>query len=302
MKQNKITLVTSGVLLLIFLCMLFTFQVRQTEVAVVTTFGRFSRSVTNAGFQWRLPWPVQKVYWFDNRLQIFESKIDQPITEDHISLLISIYVGWRITDPKLFLESFNGDITKAEQTLEPIARNAQNGRIGQHRFGDLVSTNQADLKFDQIEKEMFDAMQALTKSSYGLGIETLGIKQINLPDSITSTVFERMKKERETLVATYQSEGDREGKNIKAKADAAAHAIVAGANAEREKIIGKAEQEAAKYYAVFEQKPELAKFLFDLKAVEQSLKERSSLILGPQTPPFNLLNGATNNSGSSATR
>ena len=302
MKQNKITLVTSGVLLLIFLCMLFTFQVRQTEVAVVTTFGRFSHSVTNAGFQWRLPWPVQKVYWFDNRLQTFETKIDQPITQDQISLLISVYVGWRITDPKLFLESFNGDITKAEQTLEPIARNAKNGVIGLHRFGDLISTNQADLKFDQIEKEMFAAMQAQTKSNYGLGIETLGIKQINLPDSITSTVFERMKKERETLVATYQSEGDREGKNIKAKADNAASDILARANADREIIIGQAEQKAAAYYAVFEQKPELAKFLFDLKAVEQSLKEHSSLILGPQTPPFNLLNGATNNSGSSSTR
>ena len=302
MKQNKITLVTSGVLLLIFLCMLFTFQVRQTEVAVVTTFGRFSHSVTNAGFQWRLPWPVQKVYWFDNRLQTFETKIDQPITQDQISLLISVYVGWRITDPKLFLESFNGDITKAEQTLEPIARNAKNGVIGLHRFGDLISTNQADLKFDQIEKEMFDAMQALTKSSYGLAIETLGIKQINLPESITTTVFERMKKERETLVATYQSEGDREGKNIKAKADNAASDILARANADREIIIGQAEQKAAAYYAVFEQKPELAKFLFDLKAVEQSLKEHSSLILGPQTPPFNLLNGATNNSGSSSTR
>src|SRR5438445_1114184 len=165
MKQNKITLVTSGVLLVIFLCMLFTFQVRQTEVAVVTTFGRYSHSVTNAGFQWRLPWPVQKVYWFDNRLQTFESKIDQPITQDQISLLISVYVGWRITDPKLFLESFNGDITKAEQTLEPIARNAKNGRIGQHRFGDLISTNQADLKFDQIEKEMFGAMQEIGRAS-----------------------------------------------------------------------------------------------------------------------------------------
>jgi membrane protease subunit HflC len=301
MKQNKITLVTSGVLLLIFLCMLFTFQVRQTEVAVVTTFGRYSHSVTNAGFQWRLPWPIQKVYWFDNRLQTFESKIDQPITQDLISLLISVYVGWRITDPKLFLESFNGDITKAEQTLEPIARNAKSV-IGNHRFGDLISTNQADLKFDQIEKEMFDAMQAQTKSNYGLAIESLGIKQINLPDSITTTVFERMKKERETLVATYQSEGDREGKNIKAKADNAASDILTRANAEREIIIGQAEQKAAEYYAVFEQKPELAKFLFDLKAVVQSLKERSSLILGPQTPPFNLLNGATNNSGSPSTR
>jgi membrane protease subunit HflC len=301
MKQNKITLVTSGVLLVIFLCMLFTFQVRQTEVAVVTTFGRYSHSVTNAGFQWRLPWPIQKVYWFDNRLQIFESKIDQPITQDLISLLISVYVGWRITDPKLFLESFNGDITKAEQTLEPIARNAKSV-IGKHRFGDLISTNQADLKFDQIEKAMFDAMQEGTKSNYGLAIETLGIKQINLPDSITTTVFERMKKERETLVAIYLSEGEREGKNIKAKADTAANDILARANAEKEKIIGQAEQKAAEYYAQFEKNPELAKFLFDLKAVEQSLKERSSLILGPQTPPFNLLNGATNYSGSSPTR
>jgi len=300
MKQNKITLVTSGVLLVIFLCMLFTFQVRQTEVAVVTTFGRFSHSVTNAGFQWRLPWPVQKVYWFDNRLQTFESRIDQPITQDQISLLISVYVGWRITDPKLFLESFNGDITKAEQTMEPIARNAKNGVIGLHRFGDLISTNQADLKFDQIEKEMFDAMQGRTKSNYGLAIESLGIKQINLPDSITTTVLERMKKERETLLATHQSEGDREGKNIKAKADTAANDIIARANAEKEKIIGQAEQKAAEYYAQFEKNPDLAKYLFELKAVEQSLKERSSLILGPQTPPFNLLNGATN--GSPSTR
>jgi len=115
-------------------------------------------------------------------------------------------------------------------------------------------------------------------------------------------VFERMKKERETLVATYQSEGDREGKNIKAKADNAASAILAQANSDKEKIIGKAEQEAAQYYAQFEKNPELAKFLFELRAVEQSLKERSSLILGPQTPPFNLLNGVTNHSGSSPTR
>ena len=302
MKQNKITLVTGGVLLVIFLCMLFTFQVRQTEVAVVTTFGRYSHSVTNAGFQWRLPWPVQKVYWFDNRLQTFESKIDQPITRDQISLLISVYVGWRITDPKLFLESFNGDITKAEQTLEPIARNAKNGVIGLHSFGDLISTNQADLKFDQIEKEMFDAVEAQARSNYGLAIESLGIKQLNLPDSITSTVFERMKAERQQLVALHLSLGERDAKIIKAKADAEANDITARANAEKEKIIGQAEQKAAEYYAQFEKNPELAKFLFDLKATEQALKEHTSLILGPQTPPFNLLNGATNNSRGPSTR
>ena len=171
-----------------------------------------------------------------------------------------------------------------------------------HRFGDLVSTNQADLKFDQIENEMFDAVQAQTKSNYGLAIESLGIKLLNLPDSITTTVFERMKAERQQLVALHQSLGERDAKIIKAKADAEANDILARANAEKEKIIGQAEQKAAEYYAQFEKNPELAKFLFELKAIEQSLKERSSLIFGPQTPPFNLFSGATNHGGSSPTR
>lgn len=47
--------------------------------------------------------------------------------------------------------------------------------------------------------------------------------------------------------------------------------------------------QALPYYAVFEKNPELAVFLFQLKALEQSLKERSHLILDQQTPPFNLL-------------
>ena len=82
MKQNKITLVTSGVLLVIFLCMLFTFQVRQTEVAVVTTFGKYSRSIGEPGLKGRLPWPIQKVYEFDNRIQTFERKFDETITRE----------------------------------------------------------------------------------------------------------------------------------------------------------------------------------------------------------------------------
>jgi len=157
MKRNPITLITAGVLAVIFACMLFSFQVRQTEVAVVTTFGQYSRSITQPGWKWRLPWPIEKVYEFDNRLQIFERKFDETITKDQINLVIAVYVGWRIADPKLFLESFNGDMTKAEQTLEPVIRNAKSGVISKYNFSDLISTNQAELKFDEIEKAMLDA-------------------------------------------------------------------------------------------------------------------------------------------------
>ncbi len=300
MKRNPITIITGAVLAVIFVCMLFTFQVRQTEVAVVTTFGKYSRSITNAGFQFRLPWPIQKIYEFDNRIQTFERKFDQSFTKDQISLIISVYVGWRVADPRMFLESFNGDITKAEQTLEPVVRNAKSGVIGQTAFSDLISTNQAELRFDEVETKMLDAIQAQVRRTYGIQIEILGVKRLNLPASVTSTVFERMRAERQRLVSKYQSEGERAAKVIRATADGQANEITARAKSEAIKIAGEAETKAAEYYETFKKEPDLAVFWFQLKALEPSLKERSSLILGPQTVPFNLLNGVSGNNATNS--
>ena len=298
MKRNLITLITAAVLLVIFICMLFTFQVRQTEVAVVTTFGEYSRSITEPGLKGRLPWPIQKAYEFDNRLQTLERKFDETITKDQKNLVIAVYAGWRVADPRVFLESFNGDMAKAEQKLEEIIRNAKS-IIGRYNFSDLISTNLAELKFDQIEKELLDVVQAQVKGTYGIAVDTMGIKQLGLPESITSIVFERMRAERQQLIATYQSEGDRDAKNIRADADAQANKILAEASGEAKKVLGEADAKASEYYEAFRKKPELAIFLMQLNAIEQSLKDRAYLILGPQTPPFNLLNGAAGDSGSS---
>jgi membrane protease subunit HflC len=293
MKRNPITLVTGGALLVIFAFMLFTFQVRETEVAVVTTFGKYSRTMADPGFHLRLPWPIQKVHEFDRRLQTFESKFDQSITSDSINLLAKIYVGWRIDDARVFLERFNGSIASAEQTLGPIVLNAKSEVIGLHAFGDLISTNASELRsFENIEQEMLERVQTRARQDYGVTVEFLGIKQLGLPQSNTSTVFQRMRAERQRLVRQYQAEGDREAAIIRARADGQASEILANAEREAIRIRGEAEQTAQEYYRVFEQNPELAVFLFQLKALEESLKERTHLILDQQTPPFNLLNEA----------
>ena len=291
MKRNPITFITGGVLLVIFVLMLFTFQVRQTEIAVVTTFGKYSRSVTEPGFQWRAPWPVQKVYEFDNRIQNFERKFEQTTTRDGINVLITVYAGWRVADPKTFLESLNGDVLHAEQALEPLIRNMKNGVISQHGFADLISTNQANLKFDQIEQEMLAAVQGQAKTNYGLEVKFLGIKQLGLPESITSKVFDRMKAERQTRVKQFQTEGEKEAKIIRAQADSLANKILAEAKGNAIEVTGAAEAKASESYKVMQQNPELANFLFQRNALEQSLKDRTTLILDQQTPPFNMLNG-----------
>jgi modulator of FtsH protease HflC len=289
MKRTPITFVTAGLLGLIFALMLFTFQVRVTQSAVVTTFGRYSRSITEPGFNWRLPWPIQKVYLFDNRVQNFERMFEQTTTRDAITLLISVYAGWRVTDPRLFLETQNGDFTRAADSLEPHIRNAKTGVISQHPFSDLVSTNVASLKFDQIEQEMLSGVQKEAKN-YGIQVDYLGIKQLGLPESVTAKVFERMRAERQTLVKKFQTEGEREARIMRAKADSEAKRILSEAQAEAIRVEGEAEAKAAEYYRVMQQNPDLANFMFQRNALEQSLKDKTTLILDQQTPPFNMLN------------
>jgi len=290
-QRNPITLLTGALLVLVFLFMLFSFQVRQTEVAVVTTFGKYSRSLSEPGFRFRLPWPIEKVYEFDKRVQTFASKFDQATTKDQIIILSKVYVGWRIADPRIFLERFNGDVASAERTLEPVVRNAKDEVLGLFPFSDLISTNAAQLKFDQIESEMLRRIQARARADYGVQVELLGVEQLGLPESVTTTVFERMRAERQRLVARYQAEGERDAKIIRANADGMAKEILANATADATRIAGQAEVQAQQYYTVFEKNPELAIFLVQLKAMEQSLKDHTHLILDQQTPPFNLLIG-----------
>jgi TonB family protein len=60
MKRNLLTL-SIVVASLVFALLLFTFQVRQTEVAVVTTFGQPTRPITQPGLYFKLPRPFQRI-------------------------------------------------------------------------------------------------------------------------------------------------------------------------------------------------------------------------------------------------
>jgi membrane protease subunit HflC len=292
MKRNPITLLTGAILVVIFGLMLFTFQVRTTEVAIVTFFGKYSRSLTEPGFYWRLPYPINIVRRFDKRVQNFERKFEQTTTRDSINILCTVYAGWNISDPKLYLETQGGDELKAENALESQLRNVKNGVLGKHNFSELVSTNQADLKFDQVEQEMLKDIQPQAQKN-GMNVQFIGIKQLGLPETITQAVFERMRRERQILVKQYQTEGDKEAQFIRAKADSDANKVLSEARAREIEITSQAEAKASEYYRVLQQNPDLANFMFQRTALEKSLKDRTTLILDQQTPPFNMLKGVT---------
>src|SRR6266545_4765040 len=155
MKKNPLNLVVGALLILIFGLLLFLFQVRTSEVAVVTTFGKPTREITNGGLYAKAPWPIQKVHKLDKRIQNFESKFDEAFTPDGYNLIVAVYAGWRIREPAVFFPKFaGGSITNAERSLQEIIRDAKSAVIGQHPFNHFISVNENELKFVEIESNM----------------------------------------------------------------------------------------------------------------------------------------------------
>ena len=291
MKKNLLTIVIASVLVVIFALLLFTFQVRQSEVAVLTTFGKPAANnldQPNLYFKW--PWPIQQVYRFDQRVQNFEDKYSENLTADNTMLLTSVYVGWKISDAKEFFPKFaGGSVEAAQRQLETMLRSAKAAVIGKHNLSDFVNADPKQLKLEAIEDEIKTAVQGeLASQNYGIAIDFLGIKKLGLPESVTQTVFDRMKSERTVLISEAQFKGEAEATKIKSAAERQAADVIANAQADATRIEGAGVAEAAKTLSVFQQNPELAIFQLQLQALKNSLNQKSTLIFDERTPPFSL--------------
>ena len=213
MNRNVLTFAIGAVLVVVFALLLFVFQVRQSETAVVTTFGRPVRNITEPGAYFKWPWPVQRVYKFDDRIQNFEDKFNETLTADQNNLITSVYVGWQISDASAFLNHFrDGSVPAAERMLESMLRSANIAVVSKHSLSDFVNADPQALKFDAIENEIEQAVQnELRTNECGIRLEFLGLKRFGLPESVTQTVFDRMKNERLVLINREQYEGERAG-------------------------------------------------------------------------------------------
>lgn len=289
--RNPVTFAVGLVILVIFGSISFFFQVRQNEVAFLTTFGKASDDVIKPGLRFKLPWPIQKVHRFDARVHNFEGKFEETLTQDGRNLMVLVYVGWRVAEPQKFNRSFPGGVDDAKRNLESLVRSAKNSVVGTHDFSDFINTDPAKLKFDLVEKKILEQVAGTAKDKFGLELKILGIKRLGFPESVTQKVFERMKEERQSRVKQFEGEGEREATKIRSAADRERSELLAKAEGEATKLRGQAEKDAAVFFKTLEDNKELAVFLQKLASMEQISKERTTLILDQNTPPFDLLRG-----------
>ncbi len=282
------TMLLGLVVAAILLVAVFSYQLNQTESAVVTTFGR-PTEVTEPGLHFRWPFPFQRIYRFDHRIRCFEGgagKLEEAMTADGQNILVGIYVNFRIKDVKQFFVTLE-NMTKAEDQLNSWMRGYKNAAFGRYKFSQVVNTDPKLMKLTEIQNQIKENLVKISEP-YGLEIVSVGINTINVPKAISEKVFDRMIQERQRAAAQFLAQGNSRAEKIRIDADREKAITLANAEAQAKEIRAQGDAEAAKYYAVFKENPELAEFLRKLDSLRQIMKGRTTLVLDTNVAPFDL--------------
>jgi len=279
-----------AVIFLVMVVYLVTFQVREPESAFVTRFGKPVREITKPGLYGKWPTPIEQVHKFDSRMRVLEAELGETTTSGTVPIIVNTYVVWRVAEPLKFLNAVK-TIENAESKLRNQINDTQNRVIGQHAFGEFVNSDPDRIKFDQIQTEMLADLQGPALKDYGIEIKTLGVKQLKISAEVTKQVFERMKAERQRRTDATISEGGAEAGRIMAEANMKRDVLLAAAEARAKTVRGQGDADAAQYYKMLEEDPQLAIFLRNIEAFVATLKERATIIIPADADPFRLLMG-----------
>ena len=276
------------VILAVLLLSFISFQVSETECALVMTFGEPKKEITEPGWNWRWPAPIQTVVKYDARPRIYEGVLEETSTKGSEPIIVSTYIVWKIDQPRKFREAVR-DEAGARKTLKGRLKDTQSKVIGQHYFNDFVNTDPAKIKFSEIESQMLEYLAEPVKQAYGIEITAVGIKRLKISDKVTEDVFARMSADRKRKTDLTIAQGKTEAMKIRTDTDAKRTELLASADAQAKAIRGSGDAEAAQYYKLLKEDPEFAMFLREIEALKKIMKERATVVLPADAEPFKLL-------------
>jgi len=305
MSKHLLTIFVALVIGLSLLFYLVTYQVRSNEVAMVLRFGKPVKPLPKAGIHLRWPWPIDEVRYFDNRLHVEEGYFEERYTRDRYNVIVSVCVGWRIAEDEDGVDQFNKNfgggldpIGDGWTKLRDIVRDRVHVAIGNHDLTDFVSVRE-DMRayghpgYDKLESEIAETSRGEAASTYGIDVVLLKIKRLELPQSVTAKVYDRMKADRERESNRIITEGQTAADVIRENARSQSEQIVARAEAEAKRIRGEGDAEAAKHYEVLKANPDLAIYLRKIQALREVTKDGTTVVVDTTTPPFDLFTSGT---------
>lgn len=276
LKNILLLTVVIAVMALLSTCV---FTIHETEIGIVTRFGRPLDSLAQPGLNFKSPWPVDRVVRVDQRLLIFDNEPTEMLTRDKKNVLVDSFLCWRIEDPLRFVQTVrNRD--EAEARLLDLTTSELGAAVGNEPMASFLNVETESVKLVQVAEQAQGSVHRVALESFGIAVVDLQINGFNLPRQNRKSVIERMRAERARIATAYRSEGEEEALKIEAQSTAAREKILAEARAEAETLLGQGEAEALRLLAeAYRQDPEFFEFLRSLESYRKIIDDNTTLFL-----------------------
>lgn len=256
------------------------FVIDETELAIVTQFGEYKRSITAPGLFFKTPF-VQHVDRMERRIISSDAPAAEYLTLDKKRLVADPVTRWRIDDPLLFFKTVH-DVSGARARLDDIVLSEMRREIASHNFGDIVGNAR-----DPLMLAVGARTGTKARTEFGIQIIDVRIKRADLPKEVQESVFARMRAERDRIAKQYRSEGEEEAAKIRAQTDMEKTIILAKAYETAQKQRGEGDAESTSIYAgSYGKDAEFYSFQRSLEAYEHSLDGKSSIVLSTGSELF----------------
>jgi len=294
--KNKLIFLLALIVAAVLVAYMFTFQVRYDEVAVLTTWDKAIEPVRDdegnidpdntgslvlePGIYLKAPTPIQKVRHFSKKIQLLNDQHSEFQTSDGQTIIVKLYLAWRIDDPYTFYRELE-TIGEARKQLSPMFSELK-AVISTYRFDQLVNIDPDKVLLKEIEQKSLDQLReklSAMKPGYGIKIEQVGIRRIVLPESTTQKVFERMAKTRELFAQQARSEGESQAKSITSQAESAKRRILAFAERRAQAIRDEGNREAEQYFSAFREDEDFAIFQRQIEALQKMLEHNTTFVM-----------------------
>ncbi|HET8554879.1 MAG TPA: protease modulator HflC [Rhodanobacteraceae bacterium] len=269
------------------------FTVSEGQSAILLQFGRIERSNFTPGLYFKLPF-VQQVMRFDSRIQTLDAQPERYFTGEKKSVDVDFYVKWRISNNVTFYRATTGDLDQARQRLAPIIKDALRFQVNSRTLDELISGGRKDIAHQVIAQA-----NKATRDNLGIEVVDVRIKRIELPETVSDSVYSRMRAERKQLANELRSTGKEAGEKIRADADRQRQILIANAKRDAAKIRGEGDAKAAAIYAAaYGKDPQFFDFYRSLNAYRTAFGHgKSVLIVNPQSRFMRYFGSAGGNGG-----
>jgi len=258
----------------IFTALQSVFIVKETEYAIKFRLGEVVRADYEPGLHLKAPF-VNNVVKFDRRLLLLDMPPEEMNTAEQKYVDVDYYLKWRIEDPREFyISTSGGDFRIARTRLAQLIRDDLREEFARRTLVQVVSEER---------RAMMDSLQATANEGardFGIAVDDVRIKKIELTEDVLDSVFNRMETERKEFANELRSLGREQAEEIRAGADREVRVLLAEAERDAARMRGEGDARATEIYAAaYERDPEFYSFQRSLQAYRNSFGGDGDMLL-----------------------